>query len=180
MQPVVAKFRTFREAEMATRDYYRRLSPALWARAKNPSLPALYSLLPTAALVVSLVTRPAAAGCGHSLCYPLRYMLKAFGLAGDLCGFGWGVDFEGMPVGEFEGHSLLYTSGIPRALKAVVPHFGGELLARYFTEPEFGEEAWRDSKGKDRLDSEAHTVIEKSLHDGPSHAVRMGRVLHAE
>jgi hypothetical protein len=28
MQPVVAKFRTFREAEAATRDYYRRLSPA--------------------------------------------------------------------------------------------------------------------------------------------------------
>ena len=28
MQPVVAKFRTFREAETATRDYYRRLSPA--------------------------------------------------------------------------------------------------------------------------------------------------------
>ena len=28
MQAVVAKFRTFREAEAATRDYYRRLSPA--------------------------------------------------------------------------------------------------------------------------------------------------------
>ena len=28
MQPVVAKFRTFREAEEATREYYRRLSPA--------------------------------------------------------------------------------------------------------------------------------------------------------
>ncbi|MGA3325377.1 MAG: hypothetical protein ABSF45_12965 [Terriglobia bacterium] len=28
MKPVVAKFRTFREAEAATRDYYRRLSPA--------------------------------------------------------------------------------------------------------------------------------------------------------
>ena len=28
MQPVFAKFRTFREAEAATRDYYRRLSPA--------------------------------------------------------------------------------------------------------------------------------------------------------
>lgn len=27
MQRVVAKFRTFREAEVATRDYYRRLSP---------------------------------------------------------------------------------------------------------------------------------------------------------
>jgi hypothetical protein len=27
MQPVVAKFRSFREAEEATRDYYRRLSP---------------------------------------------------------------------------------------------------------------------------------------------------------
>ncbi len=27
MQPFVAKFRTFREAEPATRDYYRRLSP---------------------------------------------------------------------------------------------------------------------------------------------------------
>ena len=27
MQPVVAKFRTFAEAEAATRDYYRRLSP---------------------------------------------------------------------------------------------------------------------------------------------------------
>ena len=27
MNPVVAKFRTFREAEAATRDYYRRLSP---------------------------------------------------------------------------------------------------------------------------------------------------------
>jgi hypothetical protein len=27
MQAVVAKFRTFREAEAATRDYYRRLSP---------------------------------------------------------------------------------------------------------------------------------------------------------
>jgi hypothetical protein len=28
MQPVVAKFRTFREAEAATRDFYRRLTPA--------------------------------------------------------------------------------------------------------------------------------------------------------
>ena len=28
MKPVVAKFRTFHEAEAATRDYYRRLSPA--------------------------------------------------------------------------------------------------------------------------------------------------------
>lgn len=28
MAPVIAKFRTFREAEAATRDYYRRLSPA--------------------------------------------------------------------------------------------------------------------------------------------------------
>ena len=28
MQPVIAKFRTFHEAEAATRDYYRRLSPA--------------------------------------------------------------------------------------------------------------------------------------------------------
>jgi hypothetical protein len=28
MEPVVAKFRTFREAEEATRDYYRRLTPA--------------------------------------------------------------------------------------------------------------------------------------------------------
>ena len=28
MDPVVAKFRTFREAEEATRDYYRRLTPA--------------------------------------------------------------------------------------------------------------------------------------------------------
>ncbi|MGH9444652.1 MAG: hypothetical protein ACRD3O_02810 [Terriglobia bacterium] len=28
MQPVVAKFQTFREAEEATRDYYRQLSPA--------------------------------------------------------------------------------------------------------------------------------------------------------
>jgi hypothetical protein len=28
MKPVFAKFRTFREAEAATRDYYRRLSPA--------------------------------------------------------------------------------------------------------------------------------------------------------
>ena len=28
MKPVVAKFRTFREAEAATRDYYLRLSPA--------------------------------------------------------------------------------------------------------------------------------------------------------
>jgi hypothetical protein len=28
MQPVVAKFRTFREAEAATREYNRRLSPA--------------------------------------------------------------------------------------------------------------------------------------------------------
>jgi hypothetical protein len=28
MQPVVAKFRTFREAEEATREYYRKLSPA--------------------------------------------------------------------------------------------------------------------------------------------------------
>jgi uncharacterized tellurite resistance protein B-like protein len=27
MKPVVAKFRTFDEAEAATRDYYRRLSP---------------------------------------------------------------------------------------------------------------------------------------------------------
>ncbi|MGD0227213.1 MAG: hypothetical protein ABSF71_33215 [Terriglobia bacterium] len=27
MKPVVAKFRTFREADAATRDYYRRLSP---------------------------------------------------------------------------------------------------------------------------------------------------------
>ncbi len=27
MQPVVAKFRTFDEAETATREYYRRLSP---------------------------------------------------------------------------------------------------------------------------------------------------------
>lgn len=27
MQPIVAKFRTFEEAEAATRDYYRRLSP---------------------------------------------------------------------------------------------------------------------------------------------------------
>jgi hypothetical protein len=27
MKPVVAKFRTFEEAEAATRDYYRRLSP---------------------------------------------------------------------------------------------------------------------------------------------------------
>ena len=27
MKPVVAKFRTFHEAEAATRDYYRRLSP---------------------------------------------------------------------------------------------------------------------------------------------------------
>lgn len=27
MYPVVAKFRNFREAEEATRDYYRRLSP---------------------------------------------------------------------------------------------------------------------------------------------------------
>ncbi|MBZ5671974.1 MAG: hypothetical protein LAO04_19890 [Acidobacteriia bacterium] len=27
MHPVVAKFRNFREAEEATRDYYRRLSP---------------------------------------------------------------------------------------------------------------------------------------------------------
>jgi hypothetical protein len=27
MQTVVAKFRTFREAEEATREYYRRLSP---------------------------------------------------------------------------------------------------------------------------------------------------------
>ena len=27
MKPVVAKFRTFREAEEATLDYYRRLSP---------------------------------------------------------------------------------------------------------------------------------------------------------
>ena len=28
MQPVIAKFRSFREAEAATRNYYRRLSPA--------------------------------------------------------------------------------------------------------------------------------------------------------
>jgi hypothetical protein len=28
MEPVVARFRTFREAEAATRAYYRRLSPA--------------------------------------------------------------------------------------------------------------------------------------------------------
>jgi hypothetical protein len=28
MRPVVAKFRTFREAEEATREYYRGLSPA--------------------------------------------------------------------------------------------------------------------------------------------------------
>ncbi len=28
MQPLVAKFRTFREAEEATRDYYRQLSSA--------------------------------------------------------------------------------------------------------------------------------------------------------
>jgi hypothetical protein len=28
MKPVVAKFRTFREAEEGTRDYYRKLSPA--------------------------------------------------------------------------------------------------------------------------------------------------------
>jgi hypothetical protein len=28
MEPVIAKFRTFREAEAASRDYYRRLSPA--------------------------------------------------------------------------------------------------------------------------------------------------------
>lgn len=28
MKPVVAKFRTFREAEVATLDYYRQLSPA--------------------------------------------------------------------------------------------------------------------------------------------------------
>jgi hypothetical protein len=28
MEPVVAKFRSFREAEAATRAYYRRLSPA--------------------------------------------------------------------------------------------------------------------------------------------------------
>lgn len=28
MKPVVAKFRTFGEAEEATREYYRRLSPA--------------------------------------------------------------------------------------------------------------------------------------------------------
>ena len=28
MEPVVAKFRTFREADEATRDYYLRLSPA--------------------------------------------------------------------------------------------------------------------------------------------------------
>jgi len=28
MQPVVAKFRTFREEEAATRDYYRSLSPS--------------------------------------------------------------------------------------------------------------------------------------------------------
>jgi hypothetical protein len=28
VQPVVAKFRTFREAEAATRDFYRRLTPA--------------------------------------------------------------------------------------------------------------------------------------------------------
>jgi hypothetical protein len=27
MKPVFAKFRTFREAEAATREYYRRLSP---------------------------------------------------------------------------------------------------------------------------------------------------------
>jgi hypothetical protein len=27
MQPVLAKFRTFREAEEATREYYRKLSP---------------------------------------------------------------------------------------------------------------------------------------------------------
>ena len=27
MQPVVTKFRTFREADEATRDFYRRLSP---------------------------------------------------------------------------------------------------------------------------------------------------------
>jgi hypothetical protein len=27
MKPVLAKFRTFREEEAATRDYYRRLSP---------------------------------------------------------------------------------------------------------------------------------------------------------
>ena len=28
MQPVVAKYRTFQEAEAATREYYQRLSPA--------------------------------------------------------------------------------------------------------------------------------------------------------
>ena len=28
MDPVLAKFRTFREADEATRDYYRRLTPA--------------------------------------------------------------------------------------------------------------------------------------------------------
>jgi len=28
VQPIVAKFRTFREAEEATREYYRKLSPA--------------------------------------------------------------------------------------------------------------------------------------------------------
>jgi hypothetical protein len=28
MEPLVAKFRNFRAAETATRDYYRRLSPA--------------------------------------------------------------------------------------------------------------------------------------------------------
>jgi len=28
MVPVISKFRTFEEAEAATRDYYRRLSPA--------------------------------------------------------------------------------------------------------------------------------------------------------
>jgi len=27
VQPIVAKFRTFREAEEATREYYRKLSP---------------------------------------------------------------------------------------------------------------------------------------------------------